>query len=180
MVLCAKIILPIQSEGGFCMNITIKNVSSSEYIALTAQLGQEIWHEHYDSLIGPDQVNYMLEHFQSVPAITDQLSHGTTYLLAYGDEEPAGYCAFKPEDEKMFLSKIYVRSAFRKRGIASALFDQVQKASGGKTCIYLTVNKHNSGSIAVYKKLGFSVADEVVTDIGSGYVMDDFIMEKAL
>ncbi len=162
------------------MHITIKNVSSKDDIALTAQLGREIWHEHYDHLLGPEQVDYMLEHFQSVPAITDQISHSTVYLLAYWDGEPAGYCAFKPEKAKMFLSKIYVRNVFRKRGIASALFDQVQKASSGKAAIYLTVNKHNDSSIAVYEKLGFSVADQVVTDIGGGYVMDDYIMEKAL
>ena len=162
------------------MYIAIKNVSTPEDIALTAQLGQEIWHEHYDSLIGPKQVDYILEHFQSVPAITEQIAHGTTYLLAYWDDEPAGYCAFKPEEHKMFLSKIYVRRAYRKLGIASAMFDQVQKAALGKDCIYLTVNKHNSGSIAAYKKLGFAVADEAVTDIGGGYVMDDYIMEKTL
>ena len=109
------------------MYIAIKNVSTPEDIALTAQLGQEIWHEHYDSLIGPDQVDYILEHFQSVPAITEQIAHGTTYLLAYWDDEPAGYCAFKPEEHKMFLSKIYVRRTYRKLGIASVMFDQVQK-----------------------------------------------------
>ena len=162
------------------MNITIKNVSSPEDIALIADLGREIWHEHYDSLIGPGQVDYMLEHFQSVPAITDQIAHDTVYLLAFWDGEPAGYCAFKPEEAKMFLSKIYVRVAFRKRGIASAIFDQVQKASSGKSCIYLTVNKYNSSSIEVYKKLGFTIAKEAVTDIGGGYVMDDYIMEKVL
>lgn len=162
------------------MNITIQNVSSPENIALTAQLGQEIWHEHYDSLIGPEQVGYMLEHFQSVPAITDQVAQGTVYLLAYWDGEPAGYCAFKPEETKMFLSKIYVRHAFRRHGIGTALFDQVQKASSGKSAIYLTVNKHNSGSIEVYKKLGFAIVDQAVTNIGGGYVMDDYIMEKSL
>lgn len=162
------------------MNITIKNVSSPENIALTAQLGREIWHEHYDGLIGPKQVDYMLEHFQSVPAITEQIAHDTVYLLAYWDREPAGYCAFKPEEAKMFLSKIYIRRAFRRHRIATALFDQVQKASGGKSAIYLTVNKHNSGSIEAYKKLGFAIVDQVVTDIGGGYVMDDYIMEKTL
>ena len=63
------------------------------------------------------------------------------------------------------------------------LLAQSQKYSAvpsGKSCIYLTVNKYNSGSIEVYKKLGFTVADQVVTDIGGGYVMDDYIMEKAL
>ena len=45
----------------------------------------------------------------------------------------------------------------------------------GKKQVYLTVNKHNDHAIAVYKKTGFKVIDEVVTDIGNGYVMDDYI-----
>jgi diamine N-acetyltransferase len=44
----------------------------------------------------------------------------------------------------------------------------------------LTVNKGNEGSIAIYRKSGFSVRESVVFNIGNGYVMDDFIMEKRL
>lgn len=43
--------------------------------------------------------------------------------------------------------------------------------------IQLTVNKHNINSINAYKKWGFKTIDSVVTDIGSGFVMDDYIME---
>ena len=44
----------------------------------------------------------------------------------------------------------------------------------------LTVNKGNTDSIAVYLKSGFVVREEAVFDIGSGYVMDDYVMEKRL
>ena len=46
--------------------------------------------------------------------------------------------------------------------------------------IYLTVNKQNLISISVYEKLGFLRARDLVTDIGSGFVMDDYVMEKYL
>ena len=46
--------------------------------------------------------------------------------------------------------------------------------------IYLSVNKHNTPSYEVYLHLGFKVIDAVVTDIGGGFVMDDYIMEYRL
>jgi RimJ/RimL family protein N-acetyltransferase len=56
------------------------------------------------------------------------------------------------------------------------IFDEARKI--GKKRVYLTVNKHNNHAIDVYKKIGYSVADTAVTDIGGGYVMDDYIMER--
>lgn len=46
--------------------------------------------------------------------------------------------------------------------------------------IVLTVNKHNSVTIEKYLKMGFRNIGPIVTDIGNGYVMDDFILEKNL
>ena len=69
---------------------------------------------------------------------------------------------------------------FRGNGIATSLFNEIAKASADKESIYLTVNKYNESSIKVYEKLGFKTVDSVVTDIGGGYVMADYIMEKAL
>ena len=41
--------------------------------------------------------------------------------------------------------------------------------------IWLTVNKRNDDSIAIYKKFGMEIIRSEVTDIGSGYVMDDYV-----
>ena len=83
------------------MQIRLKTVTNENDIALAAQLAREIWHEHYDALLGSAQVDYMLSHFQSETAIKEQIGNGTVYLLAYWDDEPAGYCAYRPEEERM-------------------------------------------------------------------------------
>jgi hypothetical protein len=44
----------------------------------------------------------------------------------------------------------------------------------------MTVNTNISNSYAMYLQLGFKVIDAVVTDIGGGFVMDDYIMEYRL
>jgi ribosomal protein S18 acetylase RimI-like enzyme len=53
------------------------------------------------------------------------------------------------------------------------------RALGCRT-LMLTVNKLNTDSVAVYRKAGFTVREEAVFDIGNGYVMDDYVMEKRL
>ena len=49
-----------------------------------------------------------------------------------------------------------------------------------KQSIQLTVNKNNTNTIKAYEKWGFKTIDSAVTDIGSGFVMDDYIMEYYL
>ena len=58
--------------------------------------------------------------------------------------------------------------------------EEVCRLGDGLQSVYLTVNKQNHGPIAVYKKLGFQIVDSVETDIGNGFIMDDYIMEKPL
>ncbi len=126
----------------------------------------------------------MVEKFQSVDAMTEQIEkQGYTYLSVCDDEELCGYIGIKPEsDDRLFLSKLYLRNDKRGRGTASAMlnyvFEEARKI--GKKRVYLTVNKHNDHAIEVYKKIGFVVTDTAVTDIGGGYVMDDYIMECAV
>jgi diamine N-acetyltransferase len=46
--------------------------------------------------------------------------------------------------------------------------------------VILQVNKRNDKAINSYMKYGFAVRNTTVDDIGHGYVMDDFVMEKKL
>jgi ribosomal protein S18 acetylase RimI-like enzyme len=50
----------------------------------------------------------------------------------------------------------------------------------GCRSLVLQVNKRNDIAVAFYRKAGFSVREEAVFDIGGGFVMDDYVMEKAL
>lgn len=166
------------------MSVEIKKVKYYPELREIAALADIIWHECYGELLGQGQVDYMVEKFQSVDAMTEQIEkHGYTYFSVRENGELCGYIGTKPEsDDRLFLSKLYLRNDKRGRGIASAMlnyvFEEARKI--GKKRVYLTVNKHNSHAIDVYKKTGFVVADTAVTDIGSGYVMDDYIMECAV
>ena len=50
-------------------------------------------------------------------------------------------------------------------------FAEKRAAELGVAELWLTVNKHNAGSIAFYEKTGFRKTAALVTDIGGGFVM---------
>lgn len=162
------------------MKLTLEPVTTASQIEQVARLADQIWHQHYQELLGEVQINYMVEKFLSVPVITRQIAEGYRYYLAVCDGIPCGFCAANREERRMFLSKVYVLKEFRRRGIAAAFLNQVAADAQGLDSIYLTVNKQNTGSIEAYRRLGFVTIDKVVTDIGGGFVMDDYIMEKQL
>lgn len=166
-------------------NFAISLAESEEDTHILGTLADEIWHEHYANILSAEQIDYMVEKFQSPAAISaDIQQHGYRYYLAYAENIPAGYCAIHPEDEgkTVFLSKIYVKKDFRGNKLATRFLDTVLTYAKPKGCerLWLTVNKHNNGSIAAYKKLGFEIEDEMVTDIGSGFVMDDYKMSRSV
>lgn len=146
-----------------------------------AYLAGDIWMEHYTPIIGRAQVEYMLERYQSAEKILSDISTSKyRYFMAYDDGKLVGYCAEKPEyDTKgIFLSKLYVEKSNRGRGISRRMHDKLLEiaAEEGLGHIWLTVNKHNYDSIDIYKKLGFVIVEELQTDIGNGFVMDDYKM----
>ena len=55
-----------------------------------------------------------------------------------------------------------------------------QARARGRRTLMLQTNKRNDIAIAFYRKAGFTVREEAVFDIGSGFVMDDCVMEKVL
>ena len=161
-----------------------RQVISEEDIAEIARLAREIWQEHYLPIIGQDQVDYMLEKFQSREAIARQIEQQYEYYLVLDRGQSAGYVAVVPDagKAKLFLSKIYVRKELRGRGLGKAALEFVEDIcrQRGFTNIRLTVNKNNTRSITWYGERGFSNTGSTMQDIGEGFVMDDFIMEKTI
>ncbi len=159
--------------------IKFKPVETAEDVRVLAALAKEIWEQHFTPIIGAAQVAYMVDKFQSEPAMTRQIAEGYFYRLICLDGVPVGYTGYHPEENRLFLSKLYLRKSCRKKGLARKALEflcEVCRERGLKT-VYLTVNRHNDDTIAVYKHLGFVTVKEQKADIGNGFYMDDYIME---
>ncbi len=146
-------------------------------------LANSIWHEHYTPIIGSRQVTYMMDKFQKAEFMLQQSSlEQFQYYMVKLDDAPVGYMAYQIVKHKLFLSKLYLKKDSRGKGFSRSMLeflDTKAKLAEANT-VSLTVNKFNTGSIAAYQAMGFVIKEAVVIDIGAGFIMDDFRMEKKL
>lgn len=78
------------------------------------------------------------------------------------------------------LHKLYIHPDCQRQGLGPRLLHHVESVArtSGRIIVVLTVNKKNAKAIAAYRKHGFTIRESVVTDIGGGFVMDDYVMAK--
>lgn len=145
----------------------------------TAEMAIDIWHECFEGVISDEQIDYMLENFQSFAAIKKQVgSENYEYYNFVLDGTRIGYFAVAAQpDNTMMLSKLYMYKEYRGNGYAKKAFEFIKDLARQKGCksIWLTVNRHNYGAMKVYEAFGMKVIREQVTDIGNGFVMDDYV-----
>lgn len=162
----------------------IIEVRSEKQIAEVTDLAEEIWREHYTPIIGREQVDYMLEKFQSEKAISEQIAGTYEYFMLVHNDESAGYLAIVPDlqNGSFLLSKIYVKKSLRGHGLGRKMLEFTEDLCRNRQIknIWLTVNKNNTDSISWYSRMGFKNTGPTVQDIGGGFVMDDFRMEKII
>lgn len=151
-------------------------VETKENIKKISKMSRTIWTEAYEKILSKEQIDYMLTTFLSVQSIKDQINAGFEYYIIKADK-PVGFAAIKEESNKVFLSKIYIYKEYRNQGFMHGFIDKIKERHKP---IYLTVNKHNLDAIKAYQKMGFNIQNEIVTDIGQGYVMDDYVLELSI
>lgn len=94
----------------------------------------------------------------------------------------SGYVGVHEENGSLFLSKLYIHEGARGKHISTATFHYlvdlvriVVLIKSGSPC-----NKHNDHTLSVYEHLGFITTRSQVTNIGNGFVMDDYILEYTI
>jgi ribosomal protein S18 acetylase RimI-like enzyme len=172
-------LLVVSDFWGKLSLMEINLVSSTEEISEVVELGAVIWTDHYTPIIGIDQVNYMLDKYQSVEAISKQIEEGYEYYQLCDNSELIGYMAVQKREKALFLSKIYIHRDQRGKGFGKEAMNSIFHRAKELNCdlVRLTVNKYNTNSIKTYEKIGFKNVGPAVFDIGNGYIMDDYIYE---
>ena len=159
----------------------IVNASVSD-IPLVRELCFQVWPQTYASMLSQEQISYMLDLMYNEQELEKQMNAGAQFLFLYEEEKPGGFASYQEIAPAVFkLHKIYVLPSEQGKGAGKFIIDHIVAtavAANGKA-LQLQVNKKNKAR-SFYEKLGFAVIEEKVIDIGDGYVMDDFIMEKTI
>lgn len=179
------------------MPLEFKPVRTPEDIRDLASLARGIWLEYWASLIGPSQAEYMYQRYQSEEVITENMGqNGYEYwFLQASDGGPAkdglrtdgegrvvGFTGgrVEPGSGRYFISKLYLLKGERGKHFASEAFGFYEGIcrERGLSAMYLKVFKQNELALRAYRGKGFQVIGEVESDIGNGFILDDYIMEK--
>ncbi len=161
----------------------IKELNHKKDIERVCDLAQVIWKEHFPGIISDSQIEYMLDKFLSFDVLSNEIKHGYECDgLINDNDELIGFMLYNFDADEVFLSKLYLLKSYRGHAYASQAFNHlVNKAKSKKAKrIWLTCNKTNEKSLRVYYHWGFKKFDDVVNDIGNGYVMDDYYLEYQL
>ncbi len=166
------------------MAVTLDPLTPADF-PMVADLADRIWRAHYAAIVPLAQIDYMLAGRYTPERLATYLAADRRWMHVLRVEgEPVGYCSHALTDTpgELKLEQLYLLPGLHGQGLGGRMLDLVE-AHGralGCTSLMLQVNKGNTGSIAVYRKRGFEVREAAVFDIGNGFVMDDYVMAKAL
>lgn len=141
------------------------------------------WPITYGEILSKEQLGYMLNLFYSEQALTDQYNKKEQlFYMIYEDETNIGFIGIEHNYKREALTKIhkiYLLPETQGKGIGKKVIDEIQKLAleNNSTALLLNVNRFNK-ALGFYKKIGFEVVDEVNIEIGNGYLMEDYVMEK--
>ena len=147
-------------------------------------LAQQTWPIAYGSILSGDKIDYMLKLFYQPSSLVKQmleLKH--SFILVEEEEEPLGFASFSPlpENGAYRIHKLYILPGKQGKGLGKAMIDYIQEAIQPLGASVLRVNVYRKNAAKVfYERLGFSVISEEDIDIGNGYFMNDYVMEKKI
>jgi len=161
-----------------------RKIESDGDIDTLVQIAYEIWSNHFKSMFDSETLPKLIEVAQSKKAILSQVKDGYQYFFIIEREKYIGYFAYKinPSSDELFLSKIYIYSEQRGKGVGKMVLKHLEKLSqdAGIRKISLTVYHKNTNSIKAYEKWGFTNLGLIKREFDNGLIFEDIKMEKSV
>jgi ribosomal protein S18 acetylase RimI-like enzyme len=155
----------------------------ASHLSTIIDLTKKIWPKAYGAILSLDQLEYMIAKFYNEVALLELMDKGHVFYLAHDGNKHVGFVSYElnSEPNKTKIHKIYVLPETQGIGLGRQFFELVKEKAkeNNQKDIFLNVNKYNS-ALHFYTKLGFSIVNDEVIDIGEGYVMDDYVMELGI
>ena len=163
--------------------ITIKESLPNEFNVIR-DIAYKTWPSTYGHILSNVQLEYMLDNFYSLEGLNENIKNGHHFLIAKENDTPLGFASYVHhygEKGKTKIPKIYMLPESQGKGIGKMLVAEIERIArkAGAAKLTLNVNRFNK-ALSFYQHLGFEIVAEEVIPLENGFVMDDFVMEKAL
>jgi ribosomal protein S18 acetylase RimI-like enzyme len=161
--------------------LSLRKASDTD-VLLIRELSHQVWPQTYAGILSAEQIQYMFQEMYSEAALHRQMQDNHHFFIVYNAGIPIGFASYSETEPHVFkLHKIYILPLQQGRGTGRFVIEQlIEKIKEeGATALRLNVNRNNP-ALSFYQKLGFVSIREEDIDIGSGYFMNDYVMEKKL
>jgi ribosomal protein S18 acetylase RimI-like enzyme len=161
--------------------LTLRKASDAD-VLLIRELSLQVWPQTYALILSPEQIQYMLNLLYSEASLHQQLHDNHHFFIVYNAGIPIGFVSYSEVEPHIFkLQKIYILPQQQGRGTGKYVIWQVieRVKAEGAIALRLNVNRNNP-ALGFYKKIGFEIIREEDIDIGNGFAMNDYVMEKTL
>lgn len=164
--------------------VIIKEASLADLNTIQ-EIAYKSWPDTYGAILSQDQIDYMLDLWYAKDVLIDAMTNKKHFfLLAFEGTVCLGFASYEHNylNKKITrLHKIYLLPEAQGKGVGKLLLAAVENLAqrNDSDFITLNVNKFNK-ALAFYQKIGFEITDEYDTEIGNGYLMEDYSMQKKL
>lgn len=160
------------------------SVATNSQLEIIQDLAKAIWPDAYGAILSQEQLEYMMEMMYSLDSLENQLKNNNVFLLVKEENDFIGFASYElnfQNSNKTKIHKLYVMPTIQGKGVGKKLILYIQDVAkkNSNSALILNVNKYNKAK-DFYLHNQFEIADSLVVDIGNGYVMDDFVMEKMI
>jgi len=149
------------------------------------EIAHQTWPIAYGEILSKAQLDFMLDAFYNEESLKDSIvNKGHHFVLAKEGEEVLGFASYEHfynQKNQTKIHKIYILPQTQGKGIGKKLIDFIEKVAkeNASTELSLNVNRFNK-ALLFYQKMGFQITEEVNIEIGKGYLMEDYVMEKPI
>ena len=165
------------------MKTSFLTLETPASLQIVRDIADEVWPKTFAPILPPEQIPYMMKMMYAPEVMERELSAGYRFAALCLDDRPVGYVSWSPYGpDTAKLHKVYLLTGCHGLGLGRLMLDYVSDVcrAEGFEKLRLNVNKHNERAISVYLRNGFETVESVKNDIGGGFFMDDYVMEKRI
>jgi len=158
--------------------------ATAQDLLLIRQLAEQTFHVTYLPLQPKEKVDYLFAMMYSSASLADQMKNGQQFVLAKDEAGYQGYASYEINSKKEGVTKIhkiYILPTAQGKGVGKALMDFIAKIAIQNKNQTLSLNVYRQNpAIDFYEKIGFKKVEVVDINVGHGFTMNDYVMEKKI
>lgn len=164
--------------------ISIEKATTQDIPTIRA-IAHTTWYPTFEEILSKEQIGYMLEMMYSESSLTEQIEiKKHHFFLAKENNKALGFMSVELNYQNQSVAKIhkiYILPTAQGKGIGKILMQKAEEIAqeSNQKFMSLNVNRFNK-ALDFYENLGYQNIKTEDIDIGNGYLMEDFVLEKKL